>query len=48
MNWAETTGNTLAIQFQLKSGKVGGKEGRVVSDKKDDTYPCSIFCLYNL
>ena len=39
----ETTGNTLAIQFQLKSVRVEGKQGRVVSDKKTDTHSVIVF-----
>jgi len=39
----ETTGNTLAIQFQLKSVREWVKQGGVVSDKKADTHSCSIF-----
>ena len=34
---------SLAIQFQLKKVGIGGKQGGVVSDKKDDTHSCSIF-----
>ena len=34
---------SLAIQFQLKSVSVGGKELEVVLDKKVDTHSCSIF-----
>jgi len=34
---------SLAIQFQLKSIRVGDQQGGVVSDKKADTYSCSIF-----
>jgi len=33
---------SLAFQFQLKSVRVGDKQGGVGSDKKADTYSCSI------
>jgi hypothetical protein len=34
---------SLAIQFQLKSVSVEGKQGGVELNKKVDTYSCSIF-----